>query len=148
MLTPENDFKPQFVQPRRGVFAFEEGDTLVHFAEANGMQMHARTLVWFEALPAWMRAEMTHDYTNGNLGVRPHLWFEAMGEHYIAPGASPTDTAPRPTSATIPPTRETPFPGTRRTWRNPRTGPCATASTVLPTGPRRRWLRLAPARRS
>ncbi|MFE0965295.1 endo-1,4-beta-xylanase [Streptomyces fungicidicus] len=120
MLTPENDFKPQFVQPRRGVFAFAEGDTLVDFAEANGMKVHAHTLVWFEALPAWMRAEMTHeqrrrvmvehiravaghfrgkvaewdvvnepmsdedeDYSNGNRGVRPQLWFEAMGEQYI-----------------------------------------------------------------
>jgi endo-1,4-beta-xylanase len=120
MLTPENDFKAQFVQPRRGVFAFEEGDALVDFAEANGMKVHAHTLVWFEALPAWMRAAMTReerervmaehiravaghfrgkvaewdvvnepmsdedeDYTNGNRGVRPHLWFEAMGERYI-----------------------------------------------------------------
>ncbi|MEU3996959.1 endo-1,4-beta-xylanase [Streptomyces fungicidicus] len=120
MLTPENDFKPQFVQPRRGVFAFAEGDALVDFAEANGMKVHAHTLVWFEALPAWMRAEMTHeqrrrvmvehiravaghfrgkvaewdvvnepmsdedeDYSNGNRGVRPQLWFEAMGEQYI-----------------------------------------------------------------
>ncbi|MFJ5840637.1 endo-1,4-beta-xylanase [Streptomyces shenzhenensis] len=120
MLTPENDFKAQFVQPRRGVFAFEEGDTLVDFADANGMQVHAHTLVWFEALPSWMRAGMTHedrrrvmtehiravaghfrgkvaewdvvnepmsdedeDYTNGNRGVRPHLWFEAMGEQYM-----------------------------------------------------------------
>ncbi|MFD5544472.1 endo-1,4-beta-xylanase [Streptomyces sp. NPDC127079] len=120
LLTPENDFKPQFVQPRRGVFAFQEGDTLVDFAAANDMQVHAHTLVWFEALPSWMRAEMTpadrrrvmtehiravaghfrgrvaewdvvnepmsdedEDYTNGNRGVRPHLWFEAMGERYL-----------------------------------------------------------------
>ncbi|WP_459740610.1 endo-1,4-beta-xylanase [Streptomyces sp. E-15] len=120
MLTPENDFKAQFVQPRRGVFAFAEGDTLVDFARANGMLVHAHTLVWFEALPSWMRAAMTRedrervmtehiravaghfrgkvaewdvvnepmsdedeDYTNGNRGVRPHLWFEAMGERYI-----------------------------------------------------------------
>ncbi|MFG2309345.1 endo-1,4-beta-xylanase [Streptomyces sp. NPDC048566] len=120
MLTPENDFKPQFVQPRRGVFAFAEGDTLAEFAEANRMKVHAHTLVWFEALPAWMRAGMTHeqrrrvmvehiravaghfrgkvaewdvvnepmsdedeDYSNGNRGVRPQLWFEAMGERYI-----------------------------------------------------------------
>ncbi|MEU5313222.1 endo-1,4-beta-xylanase [Streptomyces sp. NPDC021562] len=120
LLTPENDFKPQFVQPRRGVFAFQEGDSLVDFAAANDMQVHAHTLVWFEALPSWMRAEMTHadrrrvmtehiravaghfrgrvaewdvvnepmsdedeDYTNDNLGLRPHLWFEAMGERYI-----------------------------------------------------------------
>ncbi|MEU9141288.1 endo-1,4-beta-xylanase [Streptomyces sp. NPDC048404] len=120
MLTPENDFKPQFVQPRRGVFAFAEGDTLVDFAKANKMKVHAHTLVWFEALPAWMRAEMTHeqrrrvmaehiravaghfrgkvaewdvvnepmsdedeDYSTGNRGLRPQLWFEAMGEQYI-----------------------------------------------------------------
>lgn len=120
MLTPENDFKPQFLQPRRGVFAFAEGDTLVDFAKANKMKVHAHTLVWFEALPAWMRAEMTHeqrrrvmaehiravaghfrgkvaewdvvnepmsdedeDYSTGNRGVRPQLWFEAMGEQYI-----------------------------------------------------------------
>ncbi|MEU6765518.1 endo-1,4-beta-xylanase [Streptomyces sp. NPDC046853] len=120
MLTPENDFKPQFVQPRRGVFAFAEGDTLADFAEANRMKVHAHTLVWFEALPAWMRAKMTHgqrrrvmvehiravaghfrgkvaewdvvnepmsdedeDYAGGNRGVRPQLWFEAMGEQYI-----------------------------------------------------------------
>ncbi len=120
MLTPENDFKPQFVQPRRGVFAFAEGDVLVDFAEANRMKVHGHTLVWFEALPAWMRVEMTdqqrkrvmvehiravaghfrgkvaewdvvnepmsdedEDYSNGNRGVRPQLWFEAMGEQYI-----------------------------------------------------------------
>ena len=59
MLTPENDFKPQFVQPRRGVFAFEEGDSLVEFAQANDMDVHAHTLVWHEALPAWMRADAT-----------------------------------------------------------------------------------------
>ncbi|WP_320775970.1 endo-1,4-beta-xylanase [Streptomyces sp. CRN 30] len=58
ILTSENDFKPQFVQPRRAVFAFAEGDTLVDFAGANRMKVHGHTLVWFEALPAWMRAEI------------------------------------------------------------------------------------------
>ncbi|MEZ0070777.1 endo-1,4-beta-xylanase [Planotetraspora sp. GP83] len=59
MLTPENDFKPQFVQPRKGVFTFEDGDALVAFAQANGMKVHAHTLVWHEALPAWMRQNAT-----------------------------------------------------------------------------------------
>jgi hypothetical protein len=52
MLTPENDMKPQFVQPSRGVFAFAEGDALVDFGQANNMKVHAHTLVWHEAIPA------------------------------------------------------------------------------------------------
>ncbi|QIS09423.1 endo-1,4-beta-xylanase [Nocardia arthritidis] len=55
MFTPENDFKPQFLQPRRGVFAFAEADGLIDFARANAMKVHGHTLVWHEALPQWMR---------------------------------------------------------------------------------------------
>ena len=55
MLTPENAFKPQFVQPTRGVFDWQEADLLVEFARANSMKVHAHTLVWHEALPLWMR---------------------------------------------------------------------------------------------
>jgi endo-1,4-beta-xylanase len=120
MLTPENDMKPQFVEPLKGVFTFADGDTLVDFADANGMKVHAHTLVWQEALPAWMKASMSNDarkqvmlehidgvaghyagrvaewdvvnepmsdddpdYTNGHQGLRPNLWFSAMGEQYI-----------------------------------------------------------------
>jgi endo-1,4-beta-xylanase len=61
MLTPENDMKPQFVEPQKGVFTFEDGDTLVAYAQANNMKVHAHTLVWGEALPAWMTASMTND---------------------------------------------------------------------------------------
>lgn len=55
MLSPGNDMTPQFVQPRRGVFAFAEGDLLVDFARANGMKVHGRPLVWHEGLAQWMR---------------------------------------------------------------------------------------------
>ncbi|MYQ66722.1 endo-1,4-beta-xylanase [Streptomyces sp. SolWspMP-5a-2] len=57
MLTPENAFKPQFLHPRRGVYDFRDADLLVRFARANGMKVHAHTLVWHEALPAWMRED-------------------------------------------------------------------------------------------
>lgn len=120
MLTPENDMKPQFVHPQPNVYTFDEADALVDFANANGMKVHAHTLVWQEALPAWMRASMSNDqrkqvmlthidnvaghfagrvaewdvinepmsdedkdYTNGHKGLRPDLWFNAMGENYI-----------------------------------------------------------------
>ncbi|MFD7828970.1 endo-1,4-beta-xylanase [Kitasatospora sp. NPDC059803] len=59
VLTPENDLKPQFVQPQPGVFDFTGGDSLVEFADANGMRVHAHTLVFGEALPRWMRETPT-----------------------------------------------------------------------------------------
>ncbi|TCO55942.1 endo-1,4-beta-xylanase [Actinocrispum wychmicini] len=112
MITPENDMKPQFVQPRRGVFAFAEADTLVDFARANDQAVHAHTLVWFEALPTWMRSApdketvmLDHikavaghfagrvaewDVVNEPMdedssdGLRHNLWWQAMGKGYIA----------------------------------------------------------------
>lgn len=110
-LTPENDMKPQFVQPTRGVFAFAEADALVDFARANGMAVHAHTLVWFEALPTWMRSAsdkktvmLDHiravaghfagrvaewDVVNEPInednsdGLEHNLWYQAMGKDYI-----------------------------------------------------------------
>jgi len=55
MLTLENDMTPQFVHPQPDVYEFAEADAVVAFAEANGIAVHAHTLVWKEALPAWMR---------------------------------------------------------------------------------------------
>ncbi|SDX96310.1 endo-1,4-beta-xylanase [Amycolatopsis xylanica] len=111
-LTPENDMKPQFVQPRRGVYAFAEADMLVDFARANDMAVHAHTLVWFEALPTWMRSAsdkktvmLDHiktvaghfkgrvaewDVVNEPInednpdGLEHNLWHQAMGADYIS----------------------------------------------------------------
>ena len=55
MLTPENDMKPQFVHPQPDIYEFAEADGIVAFAQANGIAVHAHTLVWKEALPGWMR---------------------------------------------------------------------------------------------
>ncbi|GAA2836241.1 endo-1,4-beta-xylanase [Crossiella cryophila] len=112
LITPENEMKPQFLQPARGVFAFAEADALVDFARANGIKVHAHTLVWFEALPTWMRsapdkrsvmlehirAVATHfagrvaewDVVNEPInqdnpdGLEHNLWYQAMGADYIA----------------------------------------------------------------
>ncbi|MET9490837.1 endo-1,4-beta-xylanase [Nocardia sp. NPDC006630] len=54
MLTTENELKPQFVHPQPGVYDFTEADTLVEFAERNGMSVHGHTLVFGEANPRWM----------------------------------------------------------------------------------------------
>ena len=113
MVTPENDMKPQFVHPQPDVYDFTEGDALVDFADANGIKVHAHTLVWQEALPKWMTALPTSqvkaamldhiDHVAGHYAgkvaewdvinepidddtdkVRTNtIWYKAMGASYI-----------------------------------------------------------------
>jgi endo-1,4-beta-xylanase len=54
VLTPENDMKHRKLQPSRGVFAFARADSLVEFAEANGMLVRGHTLVWHTGNASWM----------------------------------------------------------------------------------------------
>jgi endo-1,4-beta-xylanase len=54
MLTAENDMKHQRLQPSRGVFTFLRADSLVAFAEANGMQVRGHTLVWHSQNANWL----------------------------------------------------------------------------------------------
>ncbi|AEV84736.1 glycosyl hydrolase [Actinoplanes sp. SE50] len=55
MLTTENAMKPQFVHPQPDRYDFTGGDLLVDFAAANGIAVHAHTLVFGEANPRWMQ---------------------------------------------------------------------------------------------
>jgi endo-1,4-beta-xylanase len=54
MLTPENDMKHSRIHPGRDVYRFEPADSLVAFAEANGMQVRGHTLVWHQQLASWL----------------------------------------------------------------------------------------------
>jgi endo-1,4-beta-xylanase len=64
-LTPENEMKMAFLQPRRGVFDFAAADALVAFAKANHKQIHGHALVWGLQLPLWL---IDHGLTD-NLGL-------------------------------------------------------------------------------
>ena len=54
VLTPENDMKHERIHPGRDVYRFEPADSLVAFAEANGMSVRGHTLVWHRQLATWL----------------------------------------------------------------------------------------------
>lgn len=122
-MTPENAMKWQFTEPSRGVFDFADGDALVQVAQKHGMKVQAHTLVFGEANPAWVRqlpaSELekamndhiaavvghykgkvaTWDVVNEPMDddewdtLRPHIWYNAMGESYIAKAFTAADKA-------------------------------------------------------
>jgi endo-1,4-beta-xylanase len=113
VLTPENDMKHERVQPAQGVYDFTHADSLVDFAEANGMQVRGHTLVWHRQLASWLtsgswtqqqaeellRAHVqtvvghyvgriaAWDVVNEALAddgsMRPGFWFDHIGRGYI-----------------------------------------------------------------
>lgn len=54
-VTAENSMKMRAIQPREGIFRFDEADALVDFAERNGLQVHGHTLLWAkdDSTPRW-----------------------------------------------------------------------------------------------
>jgi endo-1,4-beta-xylanase len=113
-ITPENAMKWQSTEPARGVFDFKDSDALVRLAQQQGLKVQGHTLVFGEANPTWVRqlptGELEKAMTDHIAGVvghfkgkmyswdvvnepfdddewdtfRPNLWYNAMGQNYIA----------------------------------------------------------------
>ena len=56
MLTAENDMKHERLQPVRGTFRFTSADSLVTYAEQNGMKVRGHALVWHSQNASWLNA--------------------------------------------------------------------------------------------
>ncbi len=54
MVVAENSMKPANIEPVRGQFAFAYADSLLSFAETNGMKVRGHCLVWHQQIPKWM----------------------------------------------------------------------------------------------
>ncbi len=60
ILTPENCMKPEYLQPREGIWDFAETDRFAEFVRSNQLEMVGHCLVWAkdDRTAAWM---MKHD---------------------------------------------------------------------------------------
>jgi endo-1,4-beta-xylanase len=54
LVTAENDMKPQYLSPVKGLYYFINADTLIRWAEANNIKVHGHTLVWHSQSAAWL----------------------------------------------------------------------------------------------
>lgn len=55
LVTAENVMKFAAVEPARGQFNFSDADFLVDFALNHDMKVRGHTLVWHQAVPAWVQ---------------------------------------------------------------------------------------------
>ncbi len=53
-VTPENEMKPEFIQPAPREFEFAPADRIVAFAQSHGMKVVGHTLCWHSQTPAWL----------------------------------------------------------------------------------------------
>lgn len=113
LIAVENAFKWLTLRPERDQFAFEQGDFIVNFADANKLAVRGHPLVWAGALPVWLQkgafskdelAEILHthittivrhyaksiqiwDVVNmalkANGDLSESLWYHALGANYI-----------------------------------------------------------------
>jgi len=61
-VTPENELKMAYTQPRRGRYDFGPADRVVDEARLRGKEVRGHTLVWHGQIPRWV--------TRGGLGKR------------------------------------------------------------------------------
>jgi endo-1,4-beta-xylanase len=71
IATPELHMKWDALSSQPGVYDFGNADRFVAFCVANRMRVRGHTLVWHDALPAWLAAQLTP--ANGQAMMTDHI---------------------------------------------------------------------------
>lgn len=78
-ITAENVLKFYSLHPKRDVFTFAMGDSVVNFALANKKRMHGHCLVWHESAPKWLN-EFEGDSASWDSILKTHI--QTVLTHY------------------------------------------------------------------
>ncbi|NIK75378.1 GH35 family endo-1,4-beta-xylanase [Paenibacillus castaneae] len=54
VVTAENHMKPNTISNAKGVYNFTNADSIIAWAEQNGIKVHGHTLVWHSQSPNWL----------------------------------------------------------------------------------------------
>ncbi|HYX10047.1 MAG TPA: endo-1,4-beta-xylanase [Bacteroidales bacterium] len=76
-ITPENEMKPENLQPEEGKFTWKRADRIANFAANNGMKLRGHCLVWHQQTPDWF-------FMDGNDTASAELVFKRMKDHIYA----------------------------------------------------------------
>lgn len=60
-ITPENLMKPQYMQPKEGIFNFRDSDSMIKFAEDNGLYVVGHTLAWHQQSGNWLGKNVSRE---------------------------------------------------------------------------------------
>ncbi len=105
VVTAENDMKPLYMSPAKGVYNFASADVLVSWAKANNLKIHGHTLLWHIQSAPWLTSDakgnpLTRKEAAANLyeyisTVVGHYkgsitWWEVVNEAFVDGGASPS----------------------------------------------------------
>lgn len=113
MITPGDVMKFGTVHSKPDIYDFSKADTIVKFAEANGMKIRGHTLVWHYHLPHWLEKgnwsreelieilrehifevvghykgqveawDVVNEAVSSNGSLRKSIWFRVIGPEYI-----------------------------------------------------------------
>jgi len=88
-FTPENDGKPEVVQPTEGTFDFTNLDRLLDYADATGIDVYYHVLAWHSQTPAWFFKDGDRDLTSSPadqalLRARLDTHVKAIADHVNA----------------------------------------------------------------
>jgi endo-1,4-beta-xylanase len=105
--------KMEVIHPARSQYNFNDADYLVQFAQANNMQVHGHTLVWYKQLPGWLTNggfsrdelmtilrdhiqsvvghyrgkvavwDVVNEAVDENGSLRNNIWLQTIGPEYI-----------------------------------------------------------------
>lgn len=73
LLVPEWEGKWEVIQPERGRFDFEPLRIVLRFAQANNQRVRGHTLVWHEAMPAWLAPALAEGRPQAERILETHI---------------------------------------------------------------------------